>query len=60
MLANNSFNNLLALVVVLIIAALWALQGFNVLSLMGEVTGALIAAFTLIIQYYFRKSPPKE
>lgn len=59
-MASNGFNNLLALVLVLIIAALWALQGFNVLSLMGEVTGALIAAFTLIVQYYFRKAPPKE
>lgn len=52
------FNDVLALVLVFLIVALWILQGLGKISAMPEVSGATIAAFTLIIQYYFRKSPP--
>jgi hypothetical protein len=50
------FNNLLALVTLtIILPGLWILDGRGIIRLTGEITGATIAAFTLIIQYYFRK-----
>ena len=54
------FNNKLALVLVGVIAGLWIVQGLNVITLSSEVVGASIAAFTLIVQYYFRKAPPTD
>jgi hypothetical protein len=51
-------NDLLALLLlVLIIPALWLFQGMALINLPGEVLGALIAIWTLIAQYYFRKAP---
>ena len=54
------FNNKLALVLIGVIAGLWIVQGLNVITLSGEVVGASIAAFTLVVQFYFRKSPPTD
>ena len=52
----KGINELLALLVtVLVFPVLWVLDGCGVISLPGEVLGATIAAFTLIVQYYFRK-----
>lgn len=52
----KGINDLLALlIIVLVFPALWVLDGRGVISLPGEVLGATIAAFTLIVQYYFRK-----
>jgi hypothetical protein len=51
----QSFNDLLCLVLIILIAALWILTGLKVLELSAEVTGALIVTWTLLIQYYFRK-----
>ena len=52
----KGINDLLALLVtVLVFPVLWVLDGRGVISLPGEVLGATIAAFTLIVQYYFRK-----
>jgi hypothetical protein len=63
----NRINDLLALLVLVIIfPALWILDGRGIIHLPGEVLGATIAAFTLIVQFYFRKKsaespkvPPK-
>ena len=55
----KTFNDRLALVLILSIPALWALQGWGKVALAPEVTGALIATWTLVIQYYFRKQPPE-
>jgi hypothetical protein len=50
-------NDLLALLVLLVIfPALWVLDGRGIIALPGEVLGATIAAFTLIVQFYFRKN----
>lgn len=39
----------------------WGLQGAGLLkNLPSEVSGALIACFTLIVQFYFRKKPSGE
>jgi hypothetical protein len=51
-------NDLIALLTLtLILPGLWILNGRGIIQLTGEVIGATIAAFTLIIQYYFRKKP---
>lgn len=52
------FNNFFATFLVALIATLWILQGTGKISAMPEVSGATIATFTLIVQFYFRKSPP--
>ena len=54
------FNDLLALVLVVLIIGLWVAQGLGVVNLLGEIIGASIAVITLIAQYYFRKAPPPE
>ncbi len=56
----KNFNDFLALILVLAIIALWVLQGTGTIQAMPEVSGATIATFTLVVQYYFRKSPPVE
>jgi hypothetical protein len=53
--APQNFNDFFALLLIFGIIALWILQGFEVVSLPAEVTGALIVTWTLIVQYYFRK-----
>ncbi len=52
----RQINDLLALLVLaVIIPALWLLDGNGIIHLPGEVLGATIAAFTLVVQFYFRK-----
>jgi len=43
-----------------VIPTLWVLAGLALIRLPGEVIGATIAGWTLILQYYFRKKGPKE
>jgi len=57
----EKFNDLFALILVIGIMLIWALQASHVIGpLPAEVNGALIATFTLIVQYYFRKRPPEK
>jgi hypothetical protein len=56
----KTFNDLLALIVMILIIILWALQGLGIITLPGEIIGATIAIFTLIGQFYFRKSKPAD
>ena len=52
----KNFNNLLALILLVgIFPALWILAGLSIINLNGEVLGATIAGFTLVLQFYFRK-----
>ncbi len=51
----QTFNDFLALIFIFGIIILWIIQGTGHLSLPDTVTGALIATWTLIVQYYFRK-----
>jgi hypothetical protein len=53
----KQFNDLLALVLVALIVMLWILQGLKVIEAQLEISGATIATFTLVVQYYFRKAP---
>jgi hypothetical protein len=52
----QNFNDFLCLVLILLIVALWILQACNKVTLPSEVTGALIVTWSLLVQYYFRKS----
>lgn len=55
------FNDTLALVLLAgVIPALWVLDGRGYIELPETVAGGLVAAFTLVVQFYFRKAPPKE
>ena len=54
----QNFNDRLALLVLVLIPLLWVFQGLSWVKLAPEVTGALIATWTLVIQYYFRRAPP--
>jgi len=55
-----NFRNLLAIVSQAEIIAIWILQGLGLITLPGEVIGALISIFTLVFQFYFRKKPEGE
>lgn len=55
----KNVNDWLALFILLVvIPGLWLAVGLGTVQLPGEVVGATIAAWTLVLQYYFRKSPP--
>lgn len=57
----KNFNNLLALlVVIIVIPGLWVTQGLGKLAMPGEVVGATIMAWGLIIQFYFRKRSKED
>ena len=56
-----TFRHLLALFTQASILVFWSLQGVGLLQAVpGEVNGALISAFTLVTQFYFRKKGPSE
>ena len=59
MLRRVRVNDVLAiLLLVVVIPGLWLATATERISLPGEVTGATIAGWTLIVQYYWRKAPP--
>ena len=52
----KSFNDLFAIILIILIIALWILSGLHFINLSGEILGATIAVFTLIAQFYYRKA----
>ena len=55
----QTFNDFLAVILIVGLAVIWGLQAANLMpNLDSTVNGALIATWTLIVQYYFRKAPP--
>ena len=54
----QNWNDTLSLIVILIIPLMWGLQGANKLTFPAEVNGGLLVSWSLILQYYFRRSPP--
>lgn len=54
----KTFNDRLALLLMVLIPAIWLLARW--MPLPGEVTGATIVVFTLVAQFYFRRSDPGE
>jgi len=54
----KSANDVLALaLLIFVIPGLWVAHGRGLITLPGEVLGGTIAAWTLVLQYYFRKRP---
>ena len=52
----KTINDLLALLMlIVIIPGLWIAQGRGVIAMPGEVIGATIMGWTLVLQFYFRK-----
>ncbi len=56
-LVPNNWNDVLSIVLIVLIVALWAIQGVKIIALRDDVNGALVVLFTLVVQYYFRKAP---
>lgn len=57
----KNFRNLLALLAMIgIIPGLWIAQGMGLLTMPGEVIGATIMGWGLILQFYFRKKSEGE
>ena len=53
----HTFNDRLALLLLPGIPGLWLYQAISGRALPGEINGALIATWTLVVQYYFRRAP---
>ncbi|HLC29217.1 MAG TPA: hypothetical protein VJM51_00355 [Dehalococcoidia bacterium] len=53
----RTFNDRLALLLLVVIPALWIVDARGWIKLSPEVTGALIMTWGLIVQFYFRKAP---
>ena len=53
---RKTFNDTLALLLLVGVPGLWLAHKW--LPLPGEATGATIAMWSLVVQFYFRKSPP--
>jgi branched-subunit amino acid transport protein len=53
----QNFNDLLSLVGLAIITALWILHGKQVVSLDDVIIGATIVTWTLLFNFYFRRAP---
>ena len=54
----KKFSDRLALILVLLIPALWA--GNRWLQMPGEIVGATIMSWGLVVQFYFRKKEPVD
>lgn len=55
----KAVNDLLALLLlIMVIPGLWLAAALGAINLNGEVIGATIMGWTLVLQYYFRKAPP--
>ncbi len=52
----QNFNDLLALILIFLIPAIWITQGCGKVTMPTEVNGGLLVTWTLIIQFYFRKT----
>jgi len=58
LLKRKNFNDSLATLLLLGLPVMWVADAYFKLGLPGEVIGATIAAFTLVVTFYFRKQPP--
>lgn len=54
----QNWNDVLALILIFIIPALWILHGMAIITIGEAVVGALIITWGNITQYYFRRAPP--
>ncbi len=59
-LTPKNWNDTMALLLIIIIPALWILNGKGTIEISESVSGALIVTWSMIVQYYFRRAPPKD
>ena len=59
-LAPLNWNDTLSLILIIIIPLMWILNGKGTIAIAPEVSGALIVTWSMIVQYYFRRAPPKD
>lgn len=56
----QNWNDTLSLIIIFLIPFMWILNGKEVITIGPEVTGALIATWTMVLQFYFRKSKTEK
>ena len=56
----RTWNDVLSVLILIIIPVVWGMAGSGHIDFarLGDLNGALIATWTLVVQYYFRRSPP--
>ena len=56
----QNWNDMLALLLIIIIPALWILYGKGMIKIDESVNGALISTWTIVVMFYFRKAPTEK
>ena len=59
LLKRRNFNDSLALVLVVLIIGLWAVDTTKRFEVPALVLGATIPLITKVVDFYFRKAPPR-
>ncbi len=55
----SNTNDVLALILLLIIIpGMWIADAYGIITLKGEIMGATIMGWTLVLQHYFRRRKP--
>lgn len=52
-----NFNDRLALIVIIFLPVFWLVEALTQVSVSGEINGAMVMAWGLVMQYYFRRAP---
>lgn len=60
MMKIAQYNDALALILLAAIVGLWVAVGRGWIELPGEILGGTLTTFALIVQFYFRRAPPKN
>jgi len=56
----KNFNNIFAIMNILLLFTMWMLQGFGIISIPEIILGVLTGTHTMIITFYFRKKETSE
>jgi len=56
----TNWNDTLSLILIIVIPALWILDGAGTIEIKSEVSGALIVTWATVISFYFRKAPSEK
>ena len=59
-LLPQNWNDTVSLLLIILIPAIWVLNGRDKITVSPEVSGALIATWTMVVQFYFRKAPTEK
>jgi len=56
----KNFNNVFAIMNILLLFTMWMLQGFGIISIPEIILGVLTGTHTMIITFYFRKKETSD